>query len=339
MGNGKFVADSDAWVPNGLRVRGVAPRAQNSGRPTPEHQQLAPTPEPSTPPPLTPPETSPEPVLELPVEPTLVTAPAASTGLPQDWTQQALAPPAKLSPTDGRVGFRPAPILTLLVLCCLAVLWMLGQWQYGKYQIKNAPAPVEAVPDPAPVAAALEAGDPEYRPVVAEGIVDEGLTKVYAVQDGVRGARLFSHIVLEAGVIFVDRGFVAEADMNRIKLAQGTVRLSGVLRRGAPSNSFTPENDPGSNTWYWPDLDAMAKARGIEATSVTYYIAENPVDPLGSGAPVENIWARKAGVSTVTAGQHLGYAWQWWGFGIGLIGVYIGLHMRMGRLSFRARTT
>jgi surfeit locus 1 family protein len=233
-------------------------------------------------------------------------------------------------------GFRPMPILTVLTLICLCILGALGQWQWNKYVLKtNAPAEVVAI-EPSSVAAALENPSPEYRPVTVDGLIDPRTIKISVVQEGVRGYRLFSPVVLEAGGIFVDRGFVSEEDINKAPQQSGQVSLAGVLRKGAKANRYTPDNDPAADTWYWPDLTAMADMLVIQTLSADYYVALSEVDPLQTGQLKKNPYADRGGANQVKAETHLGYALQWWGFGLALIGVYIGLHVRAGRLRFRA---
>jgi surfeit locus 1 family protein len=237
-----------------------------------------------------------------------------------------------------KAGFRPMPILTLLSLICLGILASLGQWQWDKYVLKSkAPTEIVAI-EPSSVAAALEAPNPEYRPVIVDGLIDPRSIKISVVQDGVRGYRLFSPVVMEAGGIFVDRGFVSEENVKSASVPTGQVRLTGVMRTGAKANRYTPDNDPSGDVWYWPDLTAMADALVIQTASPKYYVALSEVDPLAKGELTPNPYADSKGTSQTDPATHLGYALQWWGFGLALIGVYIGLHVRAGRLRFRSAT-
>jgi surfeit locus 1 family protein len=80
----------------------------------------------------------------------------------------------------------------------------------------------------------------------------------------------------------------------------------------------------------------MADMLVIQTTSAQYYVAQSEVDPLATGILSANPYADSKGTNQIEPGTHLGYALQWWGFGLALIGVYIGLHVRTGRLRFRA---
>jgi surfeit locus 1 family protein len=145
---------------------------------------------------------------------------------------------------------------------------------------------------------------------------------------------LFSPVLLEAGGIFVERGFVREEDVSRVVTPAGQVSITGVLRAGVRGNAYTPDNEPSSDVWYWPDLKVMADTMMMRATNEQYYVAQSQVDPLATGTPSPNPYSDRKGAAQIPAERHLGYAATWWGFGIALVGVYIGMHVRAGRLRF-----
>ena len=331
-----------AWVPSGLKVRGaVTAVTATSATPSQQHAMCPTVPVPlpaSSPVPVSPPVAVPE------LEPVLLQrreVDVTSHPPPADMSRRRTDDPPDAQPalqksqSPVKPGFRPMPILTLLSLICLGILLSLGQWQWNKYVLKSkAPADIASI-EPSSVSAALEAPNPEYLPVIVDGLIDPRTIKISVVQQGMRGYRLFSPVVLEAGGIFVDRGFVSEDDIQRATPPSGQVHLTGVLRKGAKANRYTPDNDPSSDVWYWPDLTAMADMLVIQTNSAQYYVALTQVDPLGTGQPIINPYSDKGGANQVSAGTHLGYALQWWGFGLALIGVYIGLHVRAGRLRIR----
>jgi surfeit locus 1 family protein len=315
MSKGETGGETAAWVPTGLKVRGAAPVLDD--KPTLESGPL-----------LTP----------------ALTFPSTDQAKPETgFVERRRASPSPTSPEPVakakpvKPGFEPMPVLTLLSLICLAILIWLGSWQWDKFVSKSKAEIPVAVSEPSSVSAALEAPNPEYQAVVVDGLIDPRTIKITAVQDGVRGYRLFSPVVLEAGGVFVDRGFVGETDVTRIVAPVGQVRLNGVLRIGAKANSYTPDNDPAQDIWFWPDLTAMADTLMIQSTGAKYYVAQSQVDPLATGQPKTNPYADKKGANQIPPERHLGYALTWWGFGLALLGVYIGLHVRMGRLRFAAK--
>ena len=292
-----LVETPEGWVPAGLKVRGKA-----SGTQTPASTSA-------------PPEMVPEP----PAEPAQEAAPEAN--------------PTKAA-SDSQASFRHMPVLTILSIICLGILYMLGDWQWAKYVEKSRAPAISAATAPVSVAAALQSSQPEYRPVELTGLVGPRSVNVRALRDGISGYRIFTPVVLEDGWIFVDRGFVAEADADKVPALSGQISYRGVLRKGAKANSFTPDNDPILKDWYWPDLPAMGASLRLTGGSPAYYVALNLVDPLATGQTQINPWADSKGANQVPPLRHWGYALTWWGFGFALIGVYTGLHIRTGRLRF-----
>lgn len=228
--------------------------------------------------------------------------------------------------------FRPLPVLSVLSALSLVILFMLGQWQWTKFLDKRHMPAVPVLAAPIALAAGLEAAQPDFTPVFAEGLFDARTIPVYAVQDGVRGYRLMSPLVMDAGVIFVDRGFVPEQRLAEAPAPMGAARVEGVLRKAARANRYTPDNDPVAGAWYWPDIPVMAEHVVAQDTGGGHYIAMSKVDPLQTGNPVANPWADPKGANQVTADRHFGYALTWWGLALALVGVYAAFHARAGRL-------
>lgn len=318
MAQGQTDIDVDSFLPKGLKVRGGAP--EGGLQPANVGTDLAGSD-----------KDQPSLAAEMPNNIPFV-------------ERRKLSPKPSLPSTpepDSKPGFHPMPILTVVTAICLAILWVLGSWQWSKFVAKSAPPSQvgTTIPATSTVASALEAPNPEYRPVVVDGLIDSRIVKISTVQNAIRGYRIFSPVVLEAGGIFVDRGFVAEDQLNAIVVMSGQVNMQGVLRIGARPNSYTPNNDPGADVWYWPDLPAMALSLGISSMGQSagpgYYVSLSKVDPLGTGEIVINPYADNKGANQIPPERHLGYALTWWGFGLALLGVYIGMHVRAGRLRFK----
>jgi surfeit locus 1 family protein len=312
MAKSQTGTNTGSWVPAGLKVRGAAPVMEAN----PANDVPAVSPALSFPP--------------CPANDPIayIVDPAPEPSLP-------LPPSPDQKPRGRDPGFEPMLILTLVAAFCLAILIWLGSWQWEKFLLKsNAPKETATI-EAASVAVALEASTPEYRPVVVEGLMDPRTIKINAVQDAARGYRLFSPVVMDVGTVFVDRGFVNETDLSRVPPAVGQVRLTGVLRAGAKANAYTPGNEPVRDVWYWPELKAMSDALMIQSTSDNYYVALKEVDPMGTGSLTPNPYADSKGANQIPPERHLGYALTWWGFGLALLGVYIGMHVRAGRLRFK----
>jgi surfeit locus 1 family protein len=230
--------------------------------------------------------------------------------------------------------FRPLPVLTAFAIPALLILLMLGQWQWARFDEKRL---LDAAPPPAaePLADALKAGAGDFTPVWVEGVWRPETLSVYAVQDGAAGARLFSVFDTALGPVLAERGFVADRDATPARLPAGPARLEGMLRAPGKANAFTPDNDPASGLFYWPESAAMAAVLGAQGLVTTLYLAPAMVDPLGRGEAAANPYADPRGANQLPADRHFGYALTWWGLAAALIAVYLALHARAGRLRLR----
>jgi surfeit locus 1 family protein len=233
--------------------------------------------------------------------------------------------------------FRPLPILSGFAIVSLIILVMLGNWQWQRYEFKR------ALPQAAPVqvldaisAVGTLAADADFVPARLSGSWAAGTISVYAVEDGVRGARWFSPLISEGRAILVDRGFAPEG--TTVRDDAGATQLEGMLRRGARLNSYTPDNDAAANVWYWPDVPALLGAlnAGGQIASTTHYLAVSQSDLAQTGKPRPNPFAQPGGANLIPAERHLGYAITWWGLGFALIGVYLAVHAQRGRLRLGA---
>ncbi|XP_070811853.1 surfeit locus protein 1 isoform X3 [Pituophis catenifer annectens] len=86
--------------------------------------------------------------------------------------------------------------------------------------------------------------------------------------------------------ILVNRGFVPRKRMNpetRLKgQIQGDIELTGLVRLTEPRRAFVPENNVEQNTWFYRDLDAMARVTGAEPIFIDAdYRSSVPGGPIG----------------------------------------------------------
>lgn len=232
--------------------------------------------------------------------------------------------------------FRPLPVLTLFAVPALALLVLLGSWQWQRFDAKRtAPPPADLAAAARPLEAVLPLAPPDRTPVTARGVWGSGTVGIYALRDGRRGTRLFSPLVTPAGTVLVDRGWVAEGVP--APAPSGRASLTGLLRVGARPNAYTPDNDPAAGTWYWPDVPALARVLAVRVADPRLYLAPLSVDPLATGTAVPNPWADPRGADLLPAERHLGYALTWWGLAAALVGVWLALHLRTGRIGWHRR--
>ena len=205
----------------------------------------------------------------------------------------------------------------LVALLVAVGAYVLGQWQWGKYEdraaradrverhYEAAPVPVEQVLDDAPVSQ-----DREWTRVEASGrYTGDDLLVRNRPRDGDYGYEVLSRLVLTDGrSLVVDRGWIPFAEGGATvapdipPAPEGEVSVLGWVRLGEPS--FERDMPPGqvasinlpevSEAWDEPVLGGYV-VRDIEAG-----VREGGGSPLALDRP-----------STGT-GPHLAYAIQWW---------------------------
>jgi len=92
-----------------------------------------------------------------------------------------------------------------------------------------------------------------------------------------------------------------------------------------------------------PEQGAFDAANNVE-TGEFFRYETGALSSALNGLPIAaGIWLVEAEaqmppqLANVPPGQHLGYALTWWGLAIGLIAVYLLMHMQAGRLRFTRR--
>jgi len=225
---------------------------------------------------------------------------------------------------------RKFPIgLTIASVIGIAILIGLGVWQVKRLHWKEALlakiAALEAAA-PIPVNQALTGGvasaDLDFVRVTATcpDIETTPYLKLYAVRE-VAGFRVITPCALSGGpyrTILVDRGFVAQDQVQSLKTGQGRTLdqpIVGVLRKGDVRNFLTPPNTPAQGLWYWRDVPAMARALGVTDAAPTFLMLEKPA-PQGFGPT-------PAPIPADIPNNHLQYALTWFGLALALLGVYL----------------
>ncbi|KZP25442.1 SURF1-domain-containing protein [Athelia psychrophila] len=112
-----------------------------------------------------------------------------------------------------------------------------------------------------------------FRKVYLKGIWDHAHTMFLGprVREGAQGYNVVTPLVRADGsTVLVDRGFVLKENLDNgaFKQATGEVELLGMIRTSQNRNTFTPDNQPEQNQWYWTDVQAMADHAGGEAVGV-----------------------------------------------------------------------
>ena len=230
--------------------------------------------------------------------------------------------------------FRPFPILSFFSIAILVILLVLGNWQFGRFEFKTK---LEAAP---PLAFQnIKMAKVDVREFHKYKLSGNSIGKYIGIetsQDGKYGKRIFTIINSEIGKVFYELGFVADfkPEHDAIIIAQLSkpIMADVVARSQVKPNRYIADNRPTQKRLFWAEISAMEEVMGEKSDFSDFYFTPIAQDPLRTGKPVRNPFADPKGASYVEPARHLGYALTWWGLAIGLIGVYIALHIKSGRL-------
>ena len=135
-------------------------------------------------------------------------------------------------------------------------------------------------------------------------------------------------------IVLINRGWVSEGykdpKKRKFSLAEGQVKLKGIIRYPQQKGYFVPENDGENGFWFTIIPNQIFKFVKINSNFVIkdYYIdalrlEEKITLPIGvDGKP--NL-----------RNQHLSYAITWYGLALSLLFVYFSYHASSGRLIFK----
>lgn len=217
--------------------------------------------------------------------------------------------------------FRPLPVLTVFAVVSLAILILLGNWQWGRYAAKTG-----ARDAPAPASMVLEGrGEP------AKAL------RLYTVIDARSGWRIAVPVQVGTRTVLLADTFADGVQPPPVDPAAPArdVAVEGRLIL-APSNPYAARNDAPGNRWFEMDAEAMQAALGVrqlepalfEPVQLTY------VSPSGARRQIANPFAAAVPGDSLPPERHVGYALTWWGLAGALVAVYVGFHLRAGRLRF-----
>ncbi len=221
---------------------------------------------------------------------------------------------------------RPLPGLTLACIPVLILLLALGVWQVQRAGWKaDLVAEWEAREAAPPVPLSEAVCEPERGgPVTLDGAEASAELRMYgAGPDGTPGWLILVPV----------RGSCAEGE--RVALAEtafeplsGERRAAGgplLLERWPEIGAFTPENDTEAGLYYRFDAAELAAALDApEAALVPWWARWETRSPLER--------------TSIAPATHIGYAATWFGLAAALVGVWLALHARLGRLRFGQRS-
>jgi len=226
-------------------------------------------------------------------------------------------------PKGGRL-WRVMVVAVFAVMFC--GFMSLGIWQVQRLAWKTAliervdnrihAAPVDA-PTPDVV---ITQQDHEYLRVKLAGRLRHDLeTPVKAVTDLGAGWWILTPLETDQGfTVLVNRGFVPPElkTPDTRPTDDEQVQVTGLLRLSEGNSGFLRENDAATNSWYAREVDAIAKARGINGPVASYFVDAQPTQLDATGADATHSWPR-AGLTVIKfANSHLVYALTWFGLAL-----------------------
>lgn len=238
--------------------------------------------------------------------------------------------------------FRPLPILTLLTIPLVLILLALGNWQWQRYGFKKN---LENSAPPANVSLeTLISAPKEFQKIKIIADVGTKTIDVKTAYGGKYGRRIFTTAKTNLGTFILEHGFISDDEFAQIgaadkqnPLPHGKIEIDAVLRKSQKPNKYVAQNLPQTHQYFWPETKAIASELGIVSVLPEHYLTPKMMFPIGENANVPNPFADPKGATYVEPARHLGYALTWWGLAIGLIGVYIAMHIRAERLSLKPK--
>ena len=197
----------------------------------------------------------------------------------------------------------PALCLFFTLLFGTLGVWQVQRLQWKLDQIERVENRLAQAPVDAP--ANVDPSDFEYRPVRVSGIfLHDRATLVQALTERGAGYWVMTPLRTDRGLILINRGFVPEDRRNAASHPKGRVLVEGLLRLSEPDGRFLRPNKPAADRWYSRDVDAIAKARGLERVA-PYFIDARAMQ--GGTLPIGGLTVVKF------RNTHLIYALTWFG--------------------------
>jgi surfeit locus 1 family protein len=231
--------------------------------------------------------------------------------------------------------FRPTWLGTLIMILLIPVFIKLGLWQYHKAEQKQAlQDQYDRYRDTPPQTLPTHLDDPEmwrYRRVKVSGIYDAS-HQIY-IDNQVYGEQAGYHVLTPMAIegnkfLLVNRGWIAgSADHHVLPNAEvpsGLQTITGVVWI-PPVKVYSLESQASQSNeqpWMpvWQNLDMARYAQAVNKTILPVVIRLDKEIPQG----YVRDWPRPAERITT----HIGYAYQWFGFAIATVFIYLFVSFR-----------
>lgn len=240
--------------------------------------------------------------------------------------------------------FRPNVWMTLATVIMLGICIKLGMWQYNKADTRrnlqtqlNARLSEPAVALPIEIAGKKkeELEGWRYKRVKFIGKYDTRYQLLLdnQVQNTVAGYHVFTPMQVDGSntYVLVNRGWVARTASNVGELAkpptivtpQDKQQIEGDI--GLPANKFftmdTPPANDGNWQHVWQNLDMVRYAKSVPFAVQPFVVR---LDSKSNAGGFLRNWPPPGERVTM----HLGYAYQWFGFALTLLVIYIVLNIK-----------
>lgn len=234
-----------------------------------------------------------------------------------------------------KVQFKPKLGMTIAAIAAMALCIELGSWQYNKAQAKLAlqqqleeglEASAGSLPNDV---ADIEAW--RYKRVMVEGVYEPKYQLLLdnKVNDNVVGYHVLTPFKVDGDedmVVLVNRGWVA-GDLNRelpvIETPLEKQRLEGELFFPLEKFFTLEDRTAKSKQWkqVWQHID-MKRYQEAVPFGIQPYVVR--LDANSSGGGFKRNWP----IPKDRVNIHLGYAYQWFGFALTLLVIYIVLNLK-----------
>jgi surfeit locus 1 family protein len=244
--------------------------------------------------------------------------------------------------------FRPSVLMTLATIIVMALCIKAGLWQYNKAQAKlmlqtqlnaHLTEPAVALTDAQMAGKIASSADLRYQRVKFVGVYDTRYQVLLdnQVENTVAGYHVLTPMQVQGSKLYVlvNRGWVAgvpdQVGVNRqlpaIDTPQGSQTIEGDIAIPA-AKFFSLEAPAAGGKWppnlqnqVWQHLDMKRYAKSVPFGLQPFLIRLDAKNSAGGFVrnwppPGENI------------SMHLGYAYQWFGFALTLLVIYIVLNLK-----------
>lgn len=226
--------------------------------------------------------------------------------------------------------FRPQLLTSVVAAVVMAIMIKLGFWQYHKAEQKQALQAIYDARAQQPVVNVPAGVDNleswRYRRLQAKGRyrTDYQVLLDNQVDGEAVGYHVITPLQTENGVtVLVDRGWIPVGDRSRlpdIRTPSGMVTVTGFS--WIPSPKFFELQAPAGG-WQpvWQNMDMPRYLKLVPFKAHPFVIR---LDADSSAGGFVRHWVMPA----ERIEQHIGYAYQWWGFSVALFGIWIFVNLK-----------